>query len=354
MKIVYSFNKTGYEAQCWEREITAASSERYQFIPFNHGDYLDPAHYIDAFALDQRYHARHPGLQRLYSAFDKCLADSGADAFLVTNAPPYHPDYLKTIPGVYKVLYSGDDPGSTYLRNIPYLHAYQHVMFAAPGYSADMDLEEKMRYCGMVNADWLPIAVFDFEHEAGKDEDSVFEHERDIDVIYVGGFFRQKLPLLARLKKQFGNRLRMHGFFRIKHNLYYNIRFGFPGWMSPVSFEQRVRLYRRAKIGFNLHWNEYGLGNQRLYHLPANGVMQICDCPDLLGRIYQPGTEVIGYKSGDDLIEKMNYYLEHEEERLRIARGGYRHVMRDYRFATVTRHAGELIEAGMRRIGWPQ
>jgi len=36
MKIVYSFNKTGFEAQCWEREIHGASNKQHEFIPFNH------------------------------------------------------------------------------------------------------------------------------------------------------------------------------------------------------------------------------------------------------------------------------------------------------------------------------
>jgi len=352
MKIVYSFNKTGYEAECWEKEIRAASDEKYTFVPFNHGAYLDPVHYVDAFTLDQRYQSRHPGLIRLYKAFQGCLEGSGADAIIVTNSPPYHPDFLKTITGVYKVIYSGDDPGSTYLRNIPYLHAYQHVMFMAPGYSADMTMYEKMRYCGMRNADWVPIAVFDFEYDTSKTENTILEHERDIDIIYVGSFFRQKLPLLAKLKKRFGARLHMYGFFRAKHNLYYNVRYGFPGWIRGVTFQDRVRLYQRARIGFNVHWNDYGLGNQRLFHLPANGVMQVCDCTQLLDRVFRPGKEIVGYESGDDLIKKLQYYLENDDERKGIALEAYRQVMVKYRFAAVTRHAGELIERGMQRIDW--
>ncbi len=353
MKIVYSFNKAGYEAECWEQEIRGASNDRYQFIPFNHGAYLDPKYYQDALTVDRLYQGRHPGMMRLYAAFESCVRDNQADAVIVTNAPPYHPDFLQKIKEVYKVLYSGDDPGATYIRNIPYLHAYQHVMYMAPGYSADMDMEEKMRYCGMKNADWVPISVFDFEFDATKDEDALLSQERDIDIIYVGGFFRQKLEMMARLKKVFGSRLRMHGFFKLKHNLYYNLRFGFPGWMRPVSFQERVRLYQRAKIGFNIHWNEYGLGNQRLFHLPANGVMQICDCPQLLGRVFDPEREVVGYHGFDDLVDKVRYYLSHESERKAIAARAFARTMREYRFAKVTRDAAVLIEQGMNSIGWP-
>ena len=55
-----------------------------------------------------------------------------------------------------------------------------------------------------------------------------------------------------------------------------------PGLGLAGDVRERVELYQRSRIGFNVHWNEYGLGNQRLYHLPANGVMQICDCADSL------------------------------------------------------------------------
>lgn len=351
MKIIYSFNKAGIEAECWEREIRSASDENFTFIPFNHDRYLNPNLYSDAVKLDVLYQSRHPGLLRMYSEFESCIREYKADAIIVTNCPPYHPDYLRKLP-TYKVLYSGDDPGATYMRNIPYLHAYDHVFFMAPGYSPDMDLEEKMRYCGMVNADWLPIAMFDFEFDAAQTESTILGHERDIDVIYIGSFFRQKLDVLARVKKAFGSRARIHGFFRIKHNVYFVVKHGYPGWVTPVSFEERVRLYQRAKIGFNIHWNEYGLGNQRLFHLPANGVMQICDCPDYLDRVFKLGDEVVAYSNTGDLIDKLRFYLSHEPERKRVALNSFKRVMDDYRFRTITRRGAELIQRGMQRLSW--
>ena len=48
---------------------------------------------------------------------------------------------------------------------------------------------------------------------------------------------------------------------------------------------------------------------------------------------FQEGKEIIMYRSLEDLIEKTRYYLEHEDERLAIAKAGYEKVMRDYNFA---------------------
>jgi spore maturation protein CgeB len=351
MRIIFSFNKAGREAEYWEKEISAASSGDLQLFPFNHGAFLDPSNYSSALALDRLYQNRDARLFSMYGEFERLLKQTDSQAVIVANAPPYHPDYLKGI-AAYKVLYSADDPGATYLINIPYLHAYNHVFFVAPTYSADMDMKEKMAYAGMTNADWLPISVFDFEHDATATEEEVFSRPRDIDVIYVGGFWRQKLPILARVKRAMGKGFKAYGFFNVKHNLFINGRYGFGGWVSPVSLEQRVALYQRSKLGFNIHWNEHGLGNQRLYHLPANGVMQLSDCAADLHRIYEPDREIVGYREADDLIDLLRFYLRRDEQRLEIARNGYRRTMRDYRFKTVVRLAGTLIRQGMDRIQW--
>jgi len=351
VKIVYSFNKKGYEAAKWKREIEGASDAEYEFVPFNHDSYLGVDEYTDSFLLDRLYQFRDPRLMKMYKDLETVIEDSRADALIVTNCPPYHPDYLKKLK-VYKALYSTDDPDATYKRNIPYLHAYQHVFHADPAYSPDMDMDEKMHYCGMVNVDWLPISVFDFEFDPTRIEESMVSGPRDIDIVYVGAFWKQKLDLLAKVKKTFGKRLRQYGYFKSYHNVYMNLRYAYGGWVREVSFPERVELYKRSKIGFNVHWNEFGLGNQRLYHLPANGVMQICDCTSHLDRVFKAGEEVIGYRGVDDLVEKLKYYLDHDEERKEIALRGFRRTLREYRFAVVARRAGKLLTEGMGRIAW--
>ena len=346
MKIIYSFNKTGIEARHWEKAIRQAGNAEFEFLPFNHGQYLDPAQYLDAWSLDRLYQRREPGLMGLYEALQRVIRESRTEAMIVFHCPPYHPEFLRKLP-IYKALYSGDDPDSTYKRNIPYLHAYDHVFFVDPAYSPDLDMREKMQYCGMKNADWIPYGVLDYSFDPSRSEEQVLNSPRDIDILYVGSFFRQKLDVLGRVSRALGRRFQLHGFFRFKHNLYFNMRCGVMRWVRPVSFEQRVRLLQRTRIGFNIHWSEYGLGNERLYYLPANGVMQICDCADHLHLVYDVGKEVMAYRGSDDLIDKLRYYLDHEPQRQQIAQAGYRRVMRDYRFATVTRLAAQAIRRGM-------
>lgn len=347
MRIVYSFNKTGEEASHWEREIRALSDPGTAWIPFNHGERLDPGRYWEAARLDRLYQDRDPRLLRLYDELRQLIHDERADTLFVTNCPPYHPEFLRRLE-VYKALYSTDDPGATYTRTIPYLHAYDHVFYCSPTYSADMGMAEKLKYCGVRRADWLPLGLFDFEFDPSRSVEGLATRGRDIDIVYVGGCYRQKLELLALVRRRFGARFRMRGVFSLRCNLYLNLRYGYAGWVRPVTLSTRIALYQRAKIGINIHWSEHGLGNQRLYHLPGNGAMQISDCSAALGQIFEVGREVVGYDNSEDLLTKITYYLEHDEERQRIAVAGHRRALRDYRFATVTRRAAEQLRKAMR------
>jgi glycosyltransferase involved in cell wall biosynthesis len=353
MNIVYSFNKKGFEADFWQREIAAASNEEFRFIPFNHDPYLpDYRLYLRAQLLDNLFFDRDSGLMSLYNDFSAFIQEHQAEAIIVDTCPPYHPEYLLKLP-VYKVLRTGDGPISAYDRDFAYLHAYQQVFYHSPAYSADLNMPEKLRYCGQENSDWWPMGLFDARFDRTKTEADILAGERDIDLIFVGALHLGKMAFLAKIKKVFGRRLRFYGFSSLKRNLYFNLKYGFPAWVRPIPFSQFVPLYQRTKIGFNVHnRGDYTVGSYRLFELPANGVMQISDGGEYLNQFFQAGEEIVGYKNVDDLIDKIRYYLDHDEERQAIVLAGYRRVLRDYRIGKLLLQAGELIKQGMKRLGW--
>ncbi len=70
----------------------------------------------------------------------------------------------------------------------------------------------------------------------------------------------------------------------------------------------------------------------RMYEIPAHGTMLLCDKAGLNAheQIFEPDKEAVYYDSIEDAIEKIEYYLKHDEERERIARAGFARVHRDY------------------------
>ena len=347
MKVVYSFNKTGYEADYWTREIAGASADGVEFIPFNHGLRVDPALYPRAQKLDDLYFARDRGLLALYAEMSALLTNAGADALLVDNGPPYHPEFLRRL-GVHKVLRTSDGPLAAYDRDFAYLHAYDQVLYHSPAYSSELSMAEKLAYCGARRADFWPMAVFDVAFDRTRTAETILAAERDVDVVFVGAMHVGKMGFLAEVKKALGRRFVLRGVCSFKKNAYFNLRFGAPGWVRPLAFDAYVPLYQRAKIGINVHnRGDYTVGSYRLFDLPANGVMQISDGGPWLGRFFDVGNEIVGYRSAGELVELCRHYLENDRERERIALAGYRRAMRDHLFPLRMKQAAALIAAAI-------
>jgi spore maturation protein CgeB len=108
----------------------------------------------------------------------------------------------------------------------------------------------------------------------------------------------------------------------------------FPYRVTPLTADERTQLYRRAKIGFNMHVSEVPTesGNMRMYELPSYGVMQVCDKAgrDAHATIFAPGREAVFYDDMKDAIDRIDYYLAHPAERVAIAQAAYRRVRLDY------------------------
>ncbi len=348
MKIIYSFNKVGFEANYWQREIASASNEFCEFIPFNHNDYVNPLLYSRAQLLDNLYYEKHPGLCRMYADLTRLIARTGADALIADNCFPYHPEFLKAL-DIYKVLRTTDGPLAAYDRDFAYLHAYDHVLYHSPAYSRDLKMAEKLAYCRAKRFDFLPLGSFSTLRDSSLTAEMVSSLQRDIDVLFIGAFHLNKMPMLAKVKKAFGSRFKAYGLINFKKNLYFNLKYGFPGWIRPVPFEMYVPLYKRAKIGINIHnRGDYTVGSYRLFDLPANGVMQISDGGVYLDSFYKTGHEIEAYGTSDELIQKIDFYLSNENERKRIAVAGYSRTIADYSINVLLQKAAAVISSGIK------
>jgi spore maturation protein CgeB len=345
MKIIYSFNKKGWEADLWIDTFKNSSTEEVNFIPFNHQEYLDPNLYQSAQKLDNLFYIKDYRLMRMYADLLSLIAQTKAEAIIVDNCFPYHPEFLLKL-DIHKVIRTTDGPIVAYERDFAYLHAYDQVLYHSPAYSSEINMHDKLRYCLGNNKpiNFLPLGVFPKFYETHKNESNIMESKRDIDVIFIGALHLNKIEKLAKIKKILGARFKLYGLTTIKKNLYMNIRHGCAGWIQPVPFEKYASLYQRSKIGINLHNRDgYTVGNYRLFDLPANGVMQISDGGDDLNKFFTDGKEIVGYNNLDELIEKIYYFLEREDERREIALNGYNRVLSDYKINDIMKKSYEFI-----------
>ncbi len=300
--------------------------------------------------IDQMYRDRHPA----YMRFVRDFVDKFRDAELIVLATynPVHPEVLyNELEKPIKVLGFIDEPNSTYLRGIPYLWAFDGAFYISPSFNENILFKDALKRWGCEQNYWFAQVppksqaqgqsgfwpLLTPRAEALRRGDRFFQ-DRDLDLIYVGNQYGPKVDRLVRLRKEFGSRFTIHGRWLLA---------GYGGatrWLMgnptlwtrvrSISDQERAGLYFRTKIGFNMHLSRRPMetGNMRMYEVPAHGMMLLCDRAGLNAheQIFEPDKEAVFYDSVEDAIEKIKYYLEHNEERERIARAGFARVHRDY------------------------
>jgi spore maturation protein CgeB len=120
----------------------------------------------------------------------------------------------------------------------------------------------------------------------------------------------------------------------------------------PLSDDEMVEMYSRARIslGFSAVGNNLQ-GSERIlqvrlrdFEAPMSGAFYLVEQMEELERFFRIGQEIVCYTGPDDLVEKCEYYLAHEEERERIRAAGYARALRDHtwqrRFNDVFQAAG--------------
>ncbi|MGO4111103.1 CgeB family protein [Paenibacillus sp. YAF4_2] len=114
-------------------------------------------------------------------------------------------------------------------------------------------------------------------------------------------------------------------------------------WMGSA---ETSLTYNASKIVINMHrahddalYNSNTIGltavspNPRTFEIAACGVLQICDIRDDLASFFIPDVEIVTYSSPMELVQKMDYYLSHEQERKQIALRGMYRAFRDHTYA---------------------
>lgn len=124
------------------------------------------------------------------------------------------------------------------------------------------------------------------------------------DVVNYNGYTRT--DALDRLFKEFPN-------------FYYGSRH--PTFPDKNLFEDAARKFSQSKIVFNISIKDDL--NMRIFETLSTGSFLLTNWLPTLGELFEDGKHLVTYKTLDEMVEKAQYYLEHDDERQKIADAGH-------------------------------
>jgi spore maturation protein CgeB len=109
--------------------------------------------------------------------------------------------------------------------------------------------------------------------------------------------------------------------------------------------EELPKLYYMSKINLNctLHSIESGIP-QRVFDVLAAGGFLLTNYQPELEELFTIGRDLVVYHDFDEMEEKVDYYLHHEKERVRISINGYQKVKERYTYEIQLKKIMNIME----------
>ena len=234
--------------------------------------------------------------------------DWGEDG--LTGVLPYKPVYPQGHPQVY---WASD----THIHDSSYKYRLEKARQADIVFVAQKRGVEDFKRDGVLNPIWLPHA---FEPAAYCDVDSIeFQSDKfsykgtprpyefltkTYDVCFVGHVNSgNRIDFLDRMFKEFPN-------------FFYGQRL----------FNEASEKYAQSKIALNIAMTDDI--NMRCYEVLGSKSFLLTNWIPTIDELFEDGKHLVTYKTFDEAVEKAKYFIEHDEEREKIAQKGYEWVMK--------------------------
>jgi spore maturation protein CgeB len=166
------------------------------------------------------------------------------------------------------------------------------------------------------------------------------------DICLVGVPYSNRIELIEILLKRTDYRIQIVGRGWGKHN---------HGWITNserdldlvnawVKPETVVNYYNGSKIVLNIHrpfdekYNKNRMGimaksiNNRTFDAASCEAFQLIDSKEDLFNHFEEGKEIVSFQDKNDLLEKVHYYIAHDEERKQIAQQAKKRVLASHTF----------------------
>ncbi|TFE27854.1 CgeB family protein [Cohnella luojiensis] len=274
------------------------------------------------------------------------------DAVLVMNGlhvfPPDHLEQIDAIRnmGIPSVIWFVDDP---YITDVTvevaphYDYIFTHERSCLPLYQS----------VGCTQVHHLPLAA-----HFGLFKPMQVPHEYRTDICFIGAAFWNRVQLFDEIAPYLQDKRVLIGGSQWERMTHYPLlqRFVQDRW---IKVPETVQYYNGAKIVINLHrtteagkdnfngrsWPAESI-NPRTFEMAACGTLQLTDLRSELPEHYSIGSEIAVFHNAKHLIEQIDYYLTHEQERLQVAARGYRRTKKHHTFEGRIRKLLEITGLG--------
>jgi len=121
---------------------------------------------------------------------------------------------------------------------------------------------------------------------------------------------------------------------------------------SPLRAHYQGRVWGRdmyhvlncSRITLNHHGDVLPYANNmRLFEATGVGTLLLTDWKENLGEMFDPGKEVVAYRTPEECAELIRYYLAHDDERQAIARAGQARTLREHTYEHRTKELIALV-----------
>jgi len=122
-----------------------------------------------------------------------------------------------------------------------------------------------------------------------------------------------------------------------------------PGWEhGRVAQSDLVKIFNQSKIVLNMSFSSRD-GSVRCikgrdFEAPGCGSLSLTERTGDISDYFIPGKEIVTYEGVEDAVEKIKYYLTHDDEREEIAKRGYERVLREH---TYEKRLSDIFERTM-------
>lgn len=263
------------------------------------------------------------GVFRIQAALLRTAAQMQPDAILIYNATSILPATIARLSKQFWVSgYYHDDPFGAFSRK-PFVRVFRRTI---PYYSSHHVVREEniteYQHLGAKHVKLLMTYYIPWIHYPRRGNS--LNAQRSLDVVFIGHSERDRRIRYVTDIVNAGIPLRVYGSPTYWHKyLPLDILRRLPS-IVPVFGDEYALTISTAKVCLAF----FSEGNRdkyayRVFEIPACKGFLLAERTDVMQSLYEDGLEAEYFSSSDELIDKIRFYLQHDEARERIARRGY-------------------------------